>query len=72
MVGTGILVVKSQTKGIYRRSIMASPKLQELRLQWQALLEADSLDMLPKKALVASIKNLAQELLDQTVISNAI
>lgn len=38
----------------------------QLRLEWAALVEADTLHMLPKEALIASIKNLAQELLERT------
>lgn len=40
--------------------------LEELRAQWTALAEADTLHMLPTEALVASIKDLASELLNRT------
>lgn len=40
--------------------------LGELREQWKALAEADTLHMLPQEALISSIKGLAEELLDFT------
>jgi hypothetical protein len=39
--------------------------IQELREQWNALATED-LTLLPKEALIASIRNLAQELLERT------
>jgi hypothetical protein len=42
------------------------PTTIEEREQWKALAEADGLTMLPKEALVASIKDLAGRLLDIT------
>ena len=40
--------------------------MEELRAQWAALVEAETLTMLPKEALVASIKDLAARLLELT------
>jgi hypothetical protein len=40
--------------------------IEELRLQWTALLESDTLRLMPTEALIASIKNLAEELLIRT------
>jgi hypothetical protein len=41
-------------------------ELEELRLQWEALAAADTLDSFPKEALIASIKDLAGALLERT------
>lgn len=44
------------------------PNLAELRLQWRELADASTLHMLPQEALIASIQDLARELLKRTVI----
>lgn len=41
-------------------------ELAELRVQWAALVDADTLHMMPPFALIASIQNLAGELLQRT------
>ena len=45
------------------------PKLEELRLQWRALADAETLHMLPQQALIASIQDLARELLQRTIMN---
>lgn len=42
------------------------PTLDELREQWAGLAESDTLALLPKEALIASIKDLANALLRAT------
>lgn len=44
------------------------PPTPEEREEWKALVEADTLHMLPKEALVASVQHLALRLLEVTYV----
>lgn len=45
---------------------MAERTIEQEREEWRALAEADTLHMLPTGALIASIKHLAERLLEVT------
>ena len=45
---------------------MSDQPLSELRAEWEALATAETLHLLPIEALIASIRNLAGELLSRT------